>query len=728
VFSFSHTLKLNKHMTSYRLSVQLRVIRQNAITFDEAFDEFNAMINSMFEPPKFHYEDAFSRNLGLVSESEQARLRQCCVALPGLGGVGGAHLQALARLGVGGFHLADPDIFEVVNFNRQLGAALPTCGRRKIDVSAETLRSINPEARIKVFPEGISTSNIDAFLQGVDVVVDGIEFFCIEARRLLYAACREKGISVVNAGPIGYGAAVMVFTAKSMSFEEFFRIDNQMTRAEQLIAFGAGLTPGIRGDVDPSRVDFEAQKGPALVSACLLCAATAATEVLKLVCGRGRPAIVPHGLYYDPYRGRILRLRPRPSLTRSLRGRILRRIVFRRFPALHLLHKRELERRRSAAIEAAPKTTGPIQKQGIGGVGAQDPMLEKLIAAAICAPSGDNTQPWRFVLHQELKRITVYVDEARDPSPMNAGQRMSRIACGAAVENLFRQARASGWEAGLEEGADGALAMISLKQRGEDRPLDRRVAETITNRVVNRRVYDGRPVDGEVLERLKRETPMLQGIRTHWICGRDMLSRLANVIAQADEIMYAEKPLRAAVMSHIRFDAAYDAEVEEGLSVASLEASAAERFGMRTMFRGPDWLFKLSGARRLLALRARTLVESSSGLCVVAMPDVGGTSQLDLLVGRAMQCAWLALHEEGLAVQPMMSLLVLANILEHGSDELIDSIGRAKVLALMNDFRRSIPEIGPGPPAFLMRFGFAPAPSGRTGRRPLTAVATEGPP
>ena len=318
------------------------------ITFDLEFDR---MPNAMSQAPKVHYDDAFARNLGLLSESEQVRLRQSCVALPGLGGVGGAHLQALARLGIGAFHLADPDIFEVVNFNRQLGATLATLGGRKVDVSSESLRSINPEARIKVFPDGISGKIIDAFLQGVDVVVDGIEFFRIETRRLLYTACRQRGIPMVNAGPIGYGAAVLVFTENGMSFDEYFRLDDQMTRAEQLLAFMLGLIPGLGGDIDPARVDFEAEKGPALVSACLLCAATAATEVLKLICGRGRPAIAPHGLYYDPYRGRVVRLHPRPSLTRSLRGRILRRIVFRRFPGLGLMHTRELEARRSGAGE-----------------------------------------------------------------------------------------------------------------------------------------------------------------------------------------------------------------------------------------------------------------------------------------------------------------------------------------------------------------------------------------
>ena len=46
----------------------------------------------------FDYDKAFARNRGLVSSSEQARLKESCVALAGLGGVGGAHLHALVRM------------------------------------------------------------------------------------------------------------------------------------------------------------------------------------------------------------------------------------------------------------------------------------------------------------------------------------------------------------------------------------------------------------------------------------------------------------------------------------------------------------------------------------------------------------------------------------------------------------------------------------------------------
>ena len=64
--------------------------------------------------PPFDYEEAFSRNLGWVTPAEQQTLRSKRIAIAGLGGVGGAHLLTLARLGIGRFHLADFDRFNAV--------------------------------------------------------------------------------------------------------------------------------------------------------------------------------------------------------------------------------------------------------------------------------------------------------------------------------------------------------------------------------------------------------------------------------------------------------------------------------------------------------------------------------------------------------------------------------------------------------------------------------------
>ena len=85
----------------------------------------------------FDYSDAFSRNIGWVTQAEQARLRKSRIAIAGLGGVGGAHLLTLARLGIANFNISDFDDFDVHNLNRQAGAFMPYMGQPKILLSTK---------------------------------------------------------------------------------------------------------------------------------------------------------------------------------------------------------------------------------------------------------------------------------------------------------------------------------------------------------------------------------------------------------------------------------------------------------------------------------------------------------------------------------------------------------------------------------------------------------------
>jgi hypothetical protein len=147
---------------------------------------------------EFSYQEAFARNLGWVTAGEQATLRNKTVAIAGLGGVGGVHLLTLARLGIGGFHIADHDHFSLVNFNRQVGASMSTLGQAKTDVLAKMAADINPEMRIACFPAGVDSDNLNAFLDGVDLYVDGLDFFAFEARRQVFAACAARGIPAIT--------------------------------------------------------------------------------------------------------------------------------------------------------------------------------------------------------------------------------------------------------------------------------------------------------------------------------------------------------------------------------------------------------------------------------------------------------------------------------------------------------------------------------------------------
>ena len=109
---------------------------------------------------QFRYHDAFARNLGWLRAEEQESLRARRVAIAGMGGVGGNHLLALARLGVGAFTIADLDRFDLPNLNRQGGAFLSTMGKPKAETLAAMARDINPELRFRVFPEGVTPANL----------------------------------------------------------------------------------------------------------------------------------------------------------------------------------------------------------------------------------------------------------------------------------------------------------------------------------------------------------------------------------------------------------------------------------------------------------------------------------------------------------------------------------------------------------------------------------------
>ena len=257
----------------------------------------------------FDYETAFSRNIGWVTETEQQALRTKRIAIAGLGGVGGVHLLTLARLGVGAFNIADFHRFDLANFNRQMGATLTTIGRRKLDVLGEMARDVNPEVNLRTFPHGVDQSNLDDFLAGVDVYVDGLDFFAFAARRATFAACARLGVPAVTAAPLGMGVALLNFLPGKMTFEEYFRLEGQ-PESEQGLRFLIGLSPAMpqRGYLaDRSRVDFVAQRGPSTAMACQLCAGVAATEALKIMLGRGKVLSAPWGMQFDAYRNKMVK-------------------------------------------------------------------------------------------------------------------------------------------------------------------------------------------------------------------------------------------------------------------------------------------------------------------------------------------------------------------------------------------------------------------------------------
>lgn len=147
--------------------------------------------------------DWTERTALLLGEDAMERLSRSHVAIVGLGGVGGAAAEMLARAGVGTLTLIDSDTVSDTNRNRQLCALVSTVGAFKTEVVSARLRDINPDIRLHLLREFLCEENVAALLPPtLDYVVDAID--TLSPKIALIQHCLKAGIPLVSS--MGSGA------------------------------------------------------------------------------------------------------------------------------------------------------------------------------------------------------------------------------------------------------------------------------------------------------------------------------------------------------------------------------------------------------------------------------------------------------------------------------------------------------------------------------------------
>ena len=145
---------------------------------------------------RYDYATATGRNEGFVTAAEQLLLREGRVFVCGVGGMGGAAVQALARAGVGHIAVADLDTFEMSNLNRQVFATLDTLGEPKAAATVAAIHRINPECDVAVHGADW-VDHLPEILPRYPVVVNGMDD--IAAGIQLYREARRHGATVIDA-------------------------------------------------------------------------------------------------------------------------------------------------------------------------------------------------------------------------------------------------------------------------------------------------------------------------------------------------------------------------------------------------------------------------------------------------------------------------------------------------------------------------------------------------
>ncbi|MDO5848559.1 MAG: HesA/MoeB/ThiF family protein [Methanobrevibacter sp.] len=230
------------------------------------------------------YWEIVTRQMSIVTKSEQTRFKDAEISVIGCGGIGGDAISMLARMGVGKLNLVDEDRFDLSNLNRQALSDLTKIGISKSEVAKETVRLINPYTEVTAFNERLDEDNIEMIISNSDIVIDAVDNLI--TRIIVSRYAKENDIPFVHGAIHGTMGQLTVFKPENdVSYESMFGLPS----------YGKELTPEVIDEVLQLTSGVPPVIGPnPNIIGCL-----EAMEAFKIITGIGEVLEAPQLLTYD---------------------------------------------------------------------------------------------------------------------------------------------------------------------------------------------------------------------------------------------------------------------------------------------------------------------------------------------------------------------------------------------------------------------------------------------
>lgn len=636
-----------------------------------------------------------SRNRNKITRDEQEKLGSLVLGVVGLS-VGQSTAVTLALEGIGGwFRLADFDSLDLSNMNR-LRAGVHEIGLNKAILTARQISEIDPYLDVTVFTDGIVDENLEPFLLGpprLDLLFEECDDLAMKV--LLREHARAQRIPVL-----------METSDRGMLDIERFDLEPERPLLHGLLGSHRaselrGLTTAdkvpivldilgmetISDRMKASLIDIESslKTWPQLASAVALGGALNAEAARRIALGQ----LTISGRFYADLEDLLVPARAsNPTL----------------------------EARPAEPVPPTRERPPPLP----GHVSLDEHAVRTWVTYGTMAPSGGNVQPWHFTFRSG--RLVCALDPARLGTLLDYGRRASHLALGAAIENIELAARATGWEpeTKLFPTSDPLHVAELVFRPAPPDPLARDLAEAAALRVTNRRLATRMRLEAHVVSKLTRAAEERRG-RLHLLTSDEALDRIASILAEGDRIRFLDPRLHREMMSELRFTTEESHRSRDGIDLATLEPTAADRAAFR-MLRSPDlmkWVRELGGGEGL-GKAARKSIAASAAVGVLTIEGTDPESYVR--GGRAMQRVWLEATRQGLAFQPMSALLYLfARLGEEGARELAPHT-HAALTRLRPRFETVVPKSPGQAELLLFRLAVADAPSASALRRPVDEV------
>jgi hypothetical protein len=555
------------------------------------------------------------RNRNMITASEQDRLGALRIGVAGLS-VGHVIAHTLAAQGLcGELRLADFDELELSNLNR-VPATVFDLGVNKATVTARRIAELDPYLAVTVIEAGLTYDTVDAFLDGLDIVVE--ECDSLEMKAVVRQGAQARGIPVL-----------MATSDRGLVDVERFDLDPQRPILHGLLGeLDLALLPGMSNadkiphmlrHLDAERlsprtaaslveVDHSLSTWPQLAGDVTL-GATALAEAVRRI-GLGEP--LGSG-------------RTRVDVGWSLDN----------------LREPEM-----AGEDVPADVPQPVEREPNG-------FPEVVAAAAVRAPSGGNVQPWCVEADEEAVTIRTAPEFT---SAMDVAFRGSAVAVGAALFNASVAAAAHGRLGPASVEADDGGLTATLRFGHDADPELAALYNPMLARETNR--HHGEP--GELSAAnvaALHAVAERHGARLSVLTQRSDIEAAATILAAADRTRYLTARLHAEMFSEIRWPG--DPEPDTGIDVRSLELDAGD-YAVMGILRRPEVMAHLAAwdAGSALGDDTRDRILASSGLAVVSV--TGGELTDYARGGSAMEAVWITAQLGGLTVQPVSPVFLYA--------------------------------------------------------------------
>lgn len=192
--------------------------------------------------------ERYIRQESLLGKGGQAALRNSSVFIAGAGGLGSPAAFYLVSAGVGQIRIADMDVLELSNMNRQILHTTDRIGMFKAESAKKTLAALDPECCVTALPEKIDEDSVRHLVGNADIIVDCMDNFA--ARYVLNKFAVDEGLPLMHGAVAGFtGQATLVIPGKTPCLSCIFP---EVKTTEKTPVLGS--TAGVIGSIEAGEV------------------------------------------------------------------------------------------------------------------------------------------------------------------------------------------------------------------------------------------------------------------------------------------------------------------------------------------------------------------------------------------------------------------------------------------------------------------------------------------